>query len=78
MLMNHDTEERHPYDPRLADLWSLGCLLYNMVVGRLPYGRIKTMEDARALKPLSFPAPHVLVLSQQVNYPISLVLISIS
>lgn len=67
MLLNHDTEERHPYDPRRADLWSLGCVLYHMVVGRLPYGRVKTMEDARALKPLAFPAPHVLVLSQQIK-----------
>lgn len=55
------------YDPRRVDLWSLGCVLYNMVVGRLPYGRLKTEEEARQLKPLTFPPAHVLVLTLQIK-----------
>jgi len=58
---------RQPYNPRQSDLWSLGCVLYHMVVGRLPHGRIKTDEDAKGLKPLDFPKPHVLVLSPMIK-----------
>ncbi|BFZ06640.1 hypothetical protein BsWGS_09679 [Bradybaena similaris] len=58
---------KQPYDPRQTDMWSLGAVLYNMVVGRLPYGRIKTLEEARALKPLVLPPMSVMVLTSQVK-----------
>ncbi|XP_059174580.1 uncharacterized protein LOC131954804 [Physella acuta] len=58
---------KHMYDPRQADMWSLGAVLFTMVVGRLPYGRVKTEEEARALKPLVFPPPSVMVLSPQIK-----------
>ncbi|KAK7090574.1 uncharacterized protein [Littorina saxatilis] len=56
-----------PYDPRGGDLWGLGSVLYVMVVGRLPHGRIKDEQEARSLRPLQFPEPHVLVLSREVQ-----------
>lgn len=59
---------KQPYDPRQTDMWSLGAVLYNMVVGRLPYGRIKTLEEARALKPLVLPPMSVMVLTPQVMW----------
>ncbi|KAK3780580.1 hypothetical protein RRG08_037518 [Elysia crispata] len=55
------------YDPRQLDLWSLGTVLYTMVVGKLPHGRLKTEEEARSLKPLAFPAPSVMILTPQVK-----------
>lgn len=56
-----------PYDPRIGDLWGLGSVLYAMTVGRLPYGRIKDEQEARALRLLQFPEPHVLVLTQELK-----------
>ena len=56
-----------PYDPRVGDLWGLGSVLYAMVVGRLPFGRIKDEQEARSLRPLQFPEPHVLVLTREVK-----------
>ena len=56
-----------PYDPRIGDLWGLGAVLYAMIVGRLPYGRIKDENEAKTLKPLQFPDPHVLVLTAEVK-----------
>ncbi|GFO06492.1 snf-related serine/threonine-protein kinase [Plakobranchus ocellatus] len=55
------------YDPRQLDLWSLGTVLYMMVIGKLPHGRIKTEEEARSLKPLGFPAPNVMILTPQIK-----------
>ena len=55
------------YDPRQLDLWSLGAVLYTMVIGKLPHGRLKTEEEARSLKPLAFPAPSVMILTPQVK-----------
>ncbi|CAL1527308.1 unnamed protein product [Lymnaea stagnalis] len=56
-----------PYDARQIDMWSLGSVLFTMVVGRLPYGRIKTEDEARSLKPLVFPPSSVMVLTSQIK-----------
>ncbi|KAI8743715.1 CBL-interacting protein kinase 28 [Biomphalaria glabrata] len=58
---------KQQYHPRQTDMWSLGAVLFTMVIGRLPYGRIKTEDEARSLKPLVFPPPSVLILSSQVK-----------
>nr|KAG5694649.1 hypothetical protein BaRGS_003927 [Batillaria attramentaria] len=58
---------KSPYDPRIGDMWGLGTVLYTMVVGRLPYGRIKDEQEARALRPLEFPDPHVMILTREVK-----------
>ena len=58
---------KSPYDPRVGDLWGLGSVLYAMVVGRLPFGRIKDENEARSLRPLQFPEAHVLVLTREVK-----------
>ncbi|KAH9514699.1 polo-like kinase 3 [Bulinus truncatus] len=58
---------KQQHHPRQIDMWSLGAVLFTMVIGRLPYGRIKTEDEARSLKPLVFPPPSVLILSSQVK-----------
>ncbi|KAK6167204.1 hypothetical protein SNE40_021295 [Patella caerulea] len=58
---------RIPYNPRLIDMFSLGSVLYTMVIGHLPFGRIRTPEMARNLKRLEFPKESVLFLSNGIK-----------
>ena len=56
-----------PYNPRISDLWSLGSVLYVMVMGRLPYGRIEDEVEVKSLGQVQFPDPQVLVLSNEMK-----------
>ncbi|XP_052092554.1 testis-specific serine/threonine-protein kinase 4-like [Mytilus californianus] len=53
----------HPYDPKVSDVWSSGCILYLMCTGRYPLGLIKSEFLNRASKEIEFPETRVLSLT---------------
>lgn len=53
-----------PYNPRQVDLWSLGCLLYVITVGKLPFGAKKREVMIRTPKGVQFPCERVLPLTK--------------
>lgn len=56
-----------PYNPKLVDLWSMGCILYIMCTGKYPLGLIKSEFLTRATKEIQFPEQRVLSLSFEVR-----------
>ncbi|GAB6028463.1 hypothetical protein CHUAL_002623 [Chamberlinius hualienensis] len=46
-----------PYDPRLCDVWSLGCILFILVTGIMPFSdrNLKTMLENQQNKVINFP-----------------------
>ena len=56
--------ERTPYNPKHADIWSLGALLHTMCIGRLPHGLINTEILLNASKRLRFPDNRIMPLSK--------------
>ncbi len=46
--MSPEQLEGHQADPR-TDIWSLGCLLYEMLVGRTPFGRTTAWQTVAAI-----------------------------
>lgn len=56
-----------PYNPKVADLWSLGCILYIMCTGNYPLGLIKSEFLSRASKEIQFPESRVLPLTQELR-----------
>ncbi|ESO86358.1 hypothetical protein LOTGIDRAFT_129101, partial [Lottia gigantea] len=55
------------YNPKTSDIFSLGCLLYCMVVGHLPYGKYRTAAVALHLKTVQFPKKEILSLSHDMQ-----------
>ena len=48
-----------PYNPKLYDLWSLGCILFVMVTGHMPYDEtnVPKMLQAQQTRYLHYPPP---------------------
>lgn len=59
--------EKLPYNPKHADVWSLGALLYTICVGRLPLGTIRNDIIENASKELRFPANNVFKVSHELQ-----------
>ncbi|KAL3847989.1 hypothetical protein ACJMK2_018876 [Sinanodonta woodiana] len=54
---------KRPYNPKIADLYSLGAVLYTMTIGKLPFGAIKNEILIQACKDLRFPETRIMPLS---------------
>ncbi|KAL4220685.1 hypothetical protein ACF0H5_021081 [Mactra antiquata] len=60
--------EKVPYNPKVADVWSLGAMLYTICVGRLPLGTIRNDILENASKELKFPDSKILYVSQDLKW----------
>jgi len=45
MYMSPEILNREKHDPRIADVWSLGVLLYHMLVGDCPWSSCETLDE---------------------------------
>jgi len=45
MYMAPEVLNRDPHDPRRADVWSMGVILYQMLVGDSPWSEAESLDD---------------------------------
>jgi len=45
MYMAPEILNRDPHDPRLSDVWSLGVMMYQMLVGESPWCEAESLDD---------------------------------
>lgn len=45
MYMSPEILNREKHDPRIADIWSLGVLLYHMLIGDCPWSSCETLDE---------------------------------
>ena len=55
---------KKPYDPKKADLWSMGIVLYKIVTGNLPFGETRIEVISEGGKCVPFPDEKVFPLTQ--------------
>ncbi|XP_074644417.1 testis-specific serine/threonine-protein kinase 1-like [Tubulanus polymorphus] len=59
-----------PYNPKMYDVWSLGCILYIMVCGSMPYddSNVKKMLKTQLEGKVGFPSRVIDKLSREVKH----------
>ncbi|XP_053403688.1 uncharacterized protein LOC123554800 isoform X2 [Mercenaria mercenaria] len=57
--------EKTPFNPKQADIWSLGALLYSVCTGHTPLGTIRGDVIQNASKEIPFPDVRILALSRE-------------
>lgn len=45
MYMSPEVLNRERHDPRVADVWSLGVVLYHMLVGDSPWSSVESLDE---------------------------------
>lgn len=45
MYMSPEVLNRERHDPRVADIWSLGIILYHMLVGDSPWSSVESLDE---------------------------------
>lgn len=43
--MSPEVLNRERHDPRVADIWSLGIILYHMLVGDSPWSSVESLDE---------------------------------
>jgi len=75
MYMSPEILNREKHDPRVADIWSLGVLLYHMLVGDCPWSSCETLDELLDLVVFETTVQLPDTLSQEVQKLLSGVLV---
>lgn len=72
--MSPEVLNREKHDPRVADIWSLGVILYHMLVGDSPWSSVESLDELLDLVVFetSVKLPHFL--SEEVKELLSAIL----